>query len=135
MSLSASISTSLSISGSIKNSTESFENQNIEIQELIKNLPDEMTVKRDESNLEAVMEEKTNNVPQQEVKVQPKPVQPQQVNTKPALKVEQPAQQQPTPNVVLPQTPQAVAPVIPTEQVVKVAQPIPQQPVPQPLGN
>lgn len=112
-----------------KHLIEYIENQNIEIQSIIGNLPDEMSVKKDDYNLDSVMEDnkKENGI----AGVQ------QQVQAAVATTPQQPAAQQ----VVTPQQvqqPQAAQSQqqIPMQQVVQSQQQIPMTPpMPQALGN
>ena len=111
-----------------KHLIEYIENQNIEIQSIIGNLPEEMSVKKDNYNLDSVMEDnkKENGI----AGVQ------QQVQAAVAATPQQPAPQQ----VVTPQQvqqPQAAQPQqqIPMQQVVKSQQIPMTPPMPQALGN
>ena len=111
-----------------KHLIEYIENQNIEIQSIIGNLPEEMSVKKDDYNLDSVMEDnkKENGI----AGVQ------QQVQAAVATTPQQPAPQQ----VVTPQQvqqPQTAQPQqqIPMQQVTKSQQIPMTPPMPQALGN
>lgn len=122
---------------------EYIENQNIQIQDIIKDLPKEMSVKKDEYNLDSVMEENKNeNIPQQN-KMVPEEKNPQQVS-QPIQQLAQQSQQLVQPNleqnVATQQSTQMVqqtSPSLPVQQVIQSTQQIPmtQPQVPQALGN
>ena len=115
-----------------KHLIEYIENQNIEIDSIIKDLPEEMLVKKDDYNLDSFMEDnkKENEIAQVQQQVQAT------VTATPQQPVQQAPTQQPTQQVAQ----QPAAPVAQPTQQIPIQQLSSQQipmtpPVPQALGN